>query len=679
MRCYRRRRLLASWQQRELEELFGLFWEGAFEKVLAGVDVPRGRANSLATWSLAVSLKIQCLVASGRHVEARRLFDTEATSLVLLRPPVFAGIDENALEAMVQFHEGRVESSRERFLVAIDRVDACWPISRLVHFYLGAAEHKLGRIDRARFHLETAIRGGGDLFVTRWASHAHADLFPSSPAIPRWTSDPPPRPRRPEPGNLLRTVRRGLSLLSFEKSFGGPARGITYERTAMLALLNVLCVYLLRSVDYTRGATFLTFDAFGLATPILSFAITAILATHNLPARGLALRVTGAFYSALPGLLVMQFVGTRAFRNGSSLMVTMVDLAVAAWSLALFVFLVRSLDAGASVARLTVAGAVVAVTWLAPMHYVEDFPIWNRWTPEPQEDDDRTLAEFTFRQADLVYSAESSVRTERPGTVDLYFVGFGGWGGQDVFLHEIEHAQTLFDHRFDTAGRSVVLSNDPTARAAMPMASKLNLGHLLRTIGSRMNREEDVLFMLLTSHGSGRGLAIEAPDAPDFFASGGISPVELRALLDDARIKWRVLMVSSCRSGVFVAPLQDDFTLIATASASDRLSFGCAPGKDFTSYGRAVLEQLGTEWSFPTAFAKAADVIKERETNEHLTPSLPQLVIGTAIEAKLRLLESRIEREAAEAPGDETMSIDEGNAGSRASPSASTSHPRATP
>ncbi len=206
LRCYRRLRWLAPWQQRELQEYFGLFWEGAFERALAGVDVLRGRANSLVTWSLAVSLKIQCLIASGRCVEARRLFDAEATSLVLLNPPVFAGADENALEAMIQFHEGNFESCRERLAVALDRLDARWPMSRLIHFYLGAAEHKLGATERARFHLETAIRGGGDLFVTRWASHAHGDLFPGALAVQRWTSPAVPCPRRKARGGLLRTL-----------------------------------------------------------------------------------------------------------------------------------------------------------------------------------------------------------------------------------------------------------------------------------------------------------------------------------------------------------------------------------------------------------------------------------------------------------------------------------------
>jgi hypothetical protein len=41
-RSYRQRRRLVTWQQRELEECFGLFWEGAFERALASVEVPRG-------------------------------------------------------------------------------------------------------------------------------------------------------------------------------------------------------------------------------------------------------------------------------------------------------------------------------------------------------------------------------------------------------------------------------------------------------------------------------------------------------------------------------------------------------------------------------------------------------------------------------------------------------------
>jgi hypothetical protein len=652
-RCYRQR--LSSRQRRELEQCFGLFWEGAFDRALASVE-PKGRASSMAIRSLAISLQIQCLTAVGRHDEARRLFDAESNSLVLVGPPPYAGADEAVLQAMLQFHEGAYEPCREKLLAALGRLDPQWPQSRLVHFYLGAVEHKVGRTDRARFHLEAAMRDGGNLFVTRWAQHALSDLFPDVPDVSRRNAHgnaPRPHKRR---YRLLRALAKGPGLLLFERPLVGPTSGMTYELTVTLALVCAVCAGLLRCVDYTRGTMFLRSNALAITAPLLSFAITAVIATGGLRDRRLALRVTGAFYSALPGLLAVEFLGTRAYRNGAPFMVTVVELAMAAWSMAVFLFLLRYLGRGAKSPRLVFAALVFGVTWLVPMHLVNGFPIWFSSSPDAPEDDpewdNRALAEFTFRQADLVHTVESALRPERAATEDIYFVGVAGWGGQDVFLHEVEHGQQLFDHLFDTSGRSVMLANDPSMRGSLPMATKLNLAHVLRTVASRMNRQEDLLFLLLTSHGNQDGVGLDAPDAPDLFARDIISPGDLRGLLDDAGIKWRVLVVSSCKSGVFVAPLQDDYTLVATAAASDRDSFGCAQGKDYTSYGRAILEQLSTERSFATAFAKAAQVISEREKSKRLTPSLPQLFVGSAIDVKLRSLEARIAREASSAGPD---------------------------
>jgi len=122
-----------------------------------------------------------------------------------------------------------------------------------------------------------------------------------------------------------------------------------------------------------------------------------------------------------------------------------------------------------------------------------------------------------------------------------------------------------------------------------------------------------------------------------------LTPQQLRSLLDDAGVTWRVLVVSGCASGAFVFPLRNPFTLIATASAADRNSFGCANGQEFTEFGKAFLgEQLVHERSFERAFAKATEVIARREAERHLKPSLPQLFVGSEIAAKLRALEARL-------------------------------------
>jgi hypothetical protein len=261
---------------------------------------------------------------------------------------------------------------------------------------------------------------------------------------------------------------------------------------------------------------------------------------------------------------------------------------------------------------------------------------------ESYEDEERRRDALVFAQADLVRDAEGMLVAERPGVTDLYFVGAAGWADQDVFGSEVRFARSILDERFDTRGRSLVLANDPETKGVLPTTASVTLRHALRAVGLRMNQEEDVLFLFVTSHGSAKGLAIRPP-RDGAFHSETLSPSSLRSMLDSAGIKWRVLVISGCESGVFVEPLANEFTLIATAAASDRNSYGCAVGNAFTDFGRAVFaEQLSRERSFPTAFLGAARDIDKREVEADLRTSRPQVSQGSAIGAKLRQLEERL-------------------------------------
>jgi hypothetical protein len=286
--------------------------------------------------------------------------------------------------------------------------------------------------------------------------------------------------------------------------------------------------------------------------------------------------------------------------------------------------------------------------FLAPpawaMKQVAHDPVWFVPSPISFHDDQKKLTDLVFAQADRIRENAAALASGRPQIDDLYFVGFAGWGSQDVFGKEVRFAQRLFDDRFDTRQRSLVLVNDASTHDAVPIATAFTLGRALKAVGEHMDRDEDVLFLFLTSHGSTDGIGIQVPDAPELLEEDNLSPLELRTLLDEAGIKWRVLMVSACASGEFVTPLQNPFTLIATAAAADRKSFGCANGVDFTEYGRAVLkEQLGEQRSFESAFRKAAEVIAEREKDRHLEPSHPQLFVGSAIAGKLATLAARLD------------------------------------
>ncbi|WP_237839714.1 C13 family peptidase, partial [Escherichia coli] len=68
------------------------------------------------------------------------------------------------------------------------------------------------------------------------------------------------------------------------------------------------------------------------------------------------------------------------------------------------------------------------------------------------------------------------------------------------------------------------------------MASKTSIAMALNRIGQQMNRESDVLFLYMTSHGAPDQFEIE--NAP--LDLGQVDPKWLREALDKSGIRWRV-------------------------------------------------------------------------------------------------------------------------------------------
>lgn len=246
--------------------------------------------------------------------------------------------------------------------------------------------------------------------------------------------------------------------------------------------------------------------------------------------------------------------------------------------------------------------------------------------------------EVLIKQPQLLYEAVSDLEDERPGVTDLYFVGFASYAGENVFRKDIEVARKLFDSRFDTEGRSIVLINNPQTMLDEPFATVSNLRATLSEIGDIIDPDEDVVMLYLSSHGSrDHKLSVEFPP----LRLEQLTPDELKEMLDDAGIKWRIIVVSACYSGGFIDPLKDEYTLIMTASAADRTSFGCGSESDATYFGDALFgHALRVEDSFVKAFEQAKARIAEREHAEHVSPSEPQLFVGAAMATKLPSLEA---------------------------------------
>ena len=238
-----------------------------------------------------------------------------------------------------------------------------------------------------------------------------------------------------------------------------------------------------------------------------------------------------------------------------------------------------------------------------------------------------------YQQSGLLEARLDKLAGERPGATDLYFVAFGGYGGQNVFTREVLYAEQLFRERFQAAGRTVPLVNNRALIEHLPLASVTNLRETLWAVAGRMNPEEDILFLFLTSHGSqDHVLAVELDGLP----LQSLPAETLAQLLRETPVKWKVIVISACYSGGFIKPLKDPYSLIIAAARPDRNSFGCSNDADLTYFGRAFFERaLNQTASFVDAFYRARMLVAQWEEAQDYTPSEPQIASSPLIEAKL--------------------------------------------
>jgi hypothetical protein len=237
-------------------------------------------------------------------------------------------------------------------------------------------------------------------------------------------------------------------------------------------------------------------------------------------------------------------------------------------------------------------------------------------------------------QGQLIERALGAVQAGRAGVPELYFVGFAPDASQDVFVREMRFVKRLFDERFGAAGRSIALASSYDALEEFPIASVTNLERALKRMGEAMNADEDLLFLFVSAHGD-----------PDYRLSASqppltltpLTPTALARLLHDSGVKWRVIVVSACYSGGYIEPLRDANTVVITAAAPDRSSFGCEAGRDFTYFGQAFFrDALARTRSFASAFEIAKQIVAKQEAAEKLEHSMPQMWVGAAIKERLK-------------------------------------------
>jgi hypothetical protein len=263
--------------------------------------------------------------------------------------------------------------------------------------------------------------------------------------------------------------------------------------------------------------------------------------------------------------------------------------------------------------------------------------IWDPAEVPTASDDDIAERETAlFEQADRIDRGLDAVQRDDSPLPQAFFLGFAGVGDEKVFAQEVALASRIIGERYATGARQLLLINDERNLRDAPLASVSGLDYALQGLASRMRLDRDVLFLAISSHGSSDPtIAVANSNFPLL----DLTPDDLTEALDKAGIQWRVIFISACYAGGFIEPLRNARTLVITAAAADRTSFGCASDSDLTYFGEAFYrDALPSADSLRHAFDTAKTAIAAREQAEGETPSNPQAWFGTEIEAHLAKL-----------------------------------------
>jgi hypothetical protein len=240
------------------------------------------------------------------------------------------------------------------------------------------------------------------------------------------------------------------------------------------------------------------------------------------------------------------------------------------------------------------------------------------------------IAEIEKTQPRLLQQQVAQLTPSRQGETQIYTLAIAGWT-DDVFIKELDGAMEAMDSVLPIKGRTVRLINRRDTVNTIPLANLSNFTAAVRAIGNVMDKDNDVLVLVMTSHGEQTGFALQLPGG-----TAELTPQQVATALNGEGIRNRVVIVSACFSGIFVPPLANDNTIVITAADAKHTSFGCSPERDWTYFGDAFFHQsLHPGADFENAFDHARILIQGWEMMDRTTPSNPQGSFGRALVAKL--------------------------------------------
>lgn len=223
----------------------------------------------------------------------------------------------------------------------------------------------------------------------------------------------------------------------------------------------------------------------------------------------------------------------------------------------------------------------------------------------------------------LFWLCAAPVAAQQAPPPRVSIVSFGLWDAQKVFQLEATRGAAILARDLAAGARVTVRANNPQSADA----TAATLRDALLATARAMDAQRDILVLVLTSHGSPDGIAVKTGAKVRL-----ISPQRLGELLAATGIKRKVVIVSSCYSGIFADALADAQTLVITAADATHPSFGCTATATWTYFGEAFFgHALRQTHSLGKAFALAREEIGKRERAQGFDPSNPQMKGGEAV------------------------------------------------
>jgi hypothetical protein len=201
-------------------------------------------------------------------------------------------------------------------------------------------------------------------------------------------------------------------------------------------------------------------------------------------------------------------------------------------------------------------------------------------------------------------------------------VSFGLFGDQGVFKREASGAAQVVAGLFGSGPVNVQYNSKKGGTATIE-----TLAVSLQEAAKGLDAENDVLFLVLTSHGSRAGLAVKAGRLEQT-----LTPSNLADMLKRTGVRHKVIVISACYSGIFIPHLANPDVLVITAADADHSSFGCQDKAKWTYFGDAFFNvALRQAKSLKDAFVVARALVHKRELHDHFEPSNPLMAGGANV------------------------------------------------